>query len=404
MSAGKHFGALGLRAYGDPLRLLCNGLANILLMAGNRESKAYEVASQWKGSSETLADQNRLHEELIIADFFNIKVPRSLAYRGASVEDVTPQQCIALAARIMGPQEIRLMCNQGSNSYTLVCPTTAKIIQFRLRELNIPILDLARSIYGKLVPEVTFYPRFVLPTYISDFLPGNPHILQPFPAGQFPLARERATVTGLAAFVAKSTHFPQPLYACNPDSWTLTARDRLLRLRNNESLQEIDLRFYKKADSLLGKLHLLDKLPPVLTHHDFAQINILVADDGRVTGVIDFDAAGVEAFGMCIFGLFECFLGNMVDGVWSFYNQQAPGYPGQTVREVLEQTFWSTLWATMSKELGGRKEDIEEALQVAVDVGIVNRYFVEGMLDYVDLDKPVHRMSLEYARGILLGR
>jgi hypothetical protein len=359
---------------------------------------------EWKGSSETLADQNRLQEELIIADFFTIKVPRSLAYRGRPVEDVTPQQCIALAQRIMGPHEIRLMSSQGSGSYTLVCPATAKIIQFRLTEFNLPILELARAVYGKLVPEVTYYPRFVLPTYIQDFIPGTPHILQPFPVGQFPLARERATVTGLAAFVAKATHLPQPLYACDPDSWTLTARDRLIRLRQNESLQEIDLRFYKKATELLGKLHLLDKLPPVLTHHDFAQINILVADDGRVSGVIDFDSAGVEAFGMCIFGLYECFLGNMIDGVWSFYNQQAPGHPGQTVREVLEQTFWDTLWATMNKELSSRRQDIEEALQVAIDVGIVNRYFVEGMLDHVDLDKPVHRMSLEYLRGILLGR
>lgn len=33
--------------------------------------------------------------------------------------------------------------------------------------------------------------------------------------------------------------------------------------------------------------------------------------------------------------------------------------------------------------------------------GVINRYFIQGMVDEIDLSKKVHRTSLEYAKGIL---
>jgi Ser/Thr protein kinase RdoA (MazF antagonist) len=50
-----------------------------------------------------------------------------------------------------------------------------------------------------------------------------------------------------------------------------------------------------KASTLLEKVSLLDKLPPILTHHDFVEINVMVDVEGHVKGVIDFDEAQTEA-------------------------------------------------------------------------------------------------------------
>jgi Ser/Thr protein kinase RdoA (MazF antagonist) len=72
----------------------------------------------------------------------------------------------------------------------------------------------------------------------------------------------------------------------------------------------------EKAASILPNPHLLSGLPPALTYHDLAEVNILLNPEGSVTGVLDFDEAQVEAFGMCIFGIYECFIGCMENGKW----------------------------------------------------------------------------------------
>ena len=129
-----------------------------------------------------------------------------------------------------------------------------------------------------------------------------------------------------------------------------------------------------------------------------------------MTGVIDYDAAGIEAFGMYIWGLYECFFGSMEDGRWFFYDmlaeetaeEEGASHGGQrTVRQVLEDTFWESMWASTPPSLLGRREDVEQAVKVSLSVGIINRYFIQGMMDEIDLSKSVHRRSLEYARGIL---
>jgi hypothetical protein len=153
------------------------------------------------------------------------------------------------------------------------------------------------------------------------------------------------------------------------------------------------------VSNLQGKLHLLDSLPPVLTHHDFSEVNILVNDMGNVTGVIDFDAAGIEAFGMCIWGIYECFLGCMERGKWSFHNQPAGGYLRQSVYQVLEAAFWESLWANVSPTMN--RGDLEVAVKVSLSIRVVNRYFIRGMLDEIEENERVHQLSLEYAKGIL---
>jgi Ser/Thr protein kinase RdoA (MazF antagonist) len=113
-------------------------------------------------------------------------------------------------------------------------------------------------------------------------------------------AREGVSVRELGAFVAQAAFFEQPKPF--PDtSWTSSAKDTLHRLSKNSSLKNLAPElFHIITKTLQPQAYLLETLPAVLTHHDFSQVNILVNDTGSVTGVIDFDEAGIEAFGMCM--------------------------------------------------------------------------------------------------------
>jgi hypothetical protein len=54
-------------------------------------------------------------------------------------------------------------------------------------------------------------------------------------------------------------------------------------LTQNKDLKRLEPRFINKATLLFEKIALLDTLPPVLSHADFAEINILVNSQGNVT-------------------------------------------------------------------------------------------------------------------------
>ncbi|OQD77797.1 hypothetical protein PENDEC_c002G06157 [Penicillium decumbens] len=276
--------------------------------------------------------------------------------------------------------------NQGSNSFTLQTPSM--IIQFRLKPLKTDILALANEIYGDLVPKVNFHDGFPLPVYSSKVIPGQVHMFQPF-SKEFPLEREKTTVTELSLFIARAAFFEQPKANAKNDSWTNTAPEMLHRLVQNNTLKVYAPELFEVICRLQHQVHLLESLPRVLTHHDLSQVNILVSDAGKITGVIDFDEAGVEAFGMCIWGLYECFFGSMEAGKWSLYHEMP----------VLANAFWESLWANIPPSL--KREEAEKAVKVSLSIGVLNRYFIEGMVDEIDLSKRVHRESLEYAKGIL---
>lgn len=296
------------------------------------------------------------------------------------------------------------MDNQGAASYTLICPSQKKIIQFRLKPFDEHILSLAHDIYGDLVPIPTRLYRysFPLPTYVCPVIPGIVHILQDFPKDRFPVQRQLNTVRDLAVFIAKAAFWPQPRQALSSDSWTITASTKLKDLASMNQLRQIEPRFAQKAAELISKLHLLDRLPLVLTHIDFAEVNLMVdPSDGHLTGVLDFDGARVEAFGMCLFGVYEGFFGEMRDAKWRFFDQPAiPGNSPRSVRETLQTTFWDTLWDAMPP--GMTRQDLEEPVMVALEVGIINRYFdKDGDIDTEDEND---LRSVNWATGLLLDR
>ncbi|KAK3306387.1 uncharacterized protein B0T15DRAFT_509774 [Chaetomium strumarium] len=242
----------------------------------------------------------------IIDKFFYEKVPENLSSGLSSTSACNEVSCIQFAKTISGTDDIAAVDNQGSHSFTVSSPRLGIVVQFRLKPLRLDTIRRANEIYGNL---------------------------------------------------------PKP-YA--ESSWTKSAKATVRRLMNNTSLRDTAPELYNVIGSHYPQLHLLDTLPAVLTHHDFASVNILVDDSGHLTGVIDFDEAAVEAFGMCVWGLYECFFGSMDDGKWSFYDVPADDDSGRTIREVLEQTFWESLWTHASPNL--YREEAESAVKISLSI------------------------------------
>ena len=76
-------------------------------------------------------------EQEMIDAFFKESILKVI-HKACSAAD-----CTVFAKALMGSDDIVLVNNQGFTSYTLMCPTRRKIIQFRLNELETRSLDLA---------------------------------------------------------------------------------------------------------------------------------------------------------------------------------------------------------------------------------------------------------------------
>lgn len=337
-------------------------------------------------------------EQVIIDSFFANSVPKVAKTTCSAAE------CGRFAQTLVEGKKIVLVNNQGCHSYTLACPESNLIIQFRLKELETKFIDEAKTIYGDLVNQVVHHSGFKLPVYTIDIVPGVAHYWQEPPRNPFPLERELRTVIDLAKFIATSSHFPHPPSDCKDSSKTQSARATFKRLEQNSSLKKVAPDVHTEVTSISAKLHLLQSLPLVLTHPDLVGLNIFVdRKTGSFTGVIDFDDAQIEALGMNIVTLYEWFVGSMEDGHWSPYDMPAGEKHGsKNVCQVLEAAFWDTFWANVCPALND--EGSKEALLVALGVGVVNRYIVDGgILNEAVLENGGgDDRSLDYAKGILL--
>ena len=369
---------------------------NRFLSAGSED-----VHNAAPSQDKPLSDAWLAQEQQFITDFFEKRLPESRNMPPGTII-CTSKECDDFAKQALRTDDVRLVENQGSRSYTLLCPSQSKIVQFRLKPFDEDVMKLARQIHGTLVPSVTALHDFALPVYVSPVIPGRIHILQSFPPEAFPLERQLNTVVEVARFAAKSAFYPQPASSLSSTSWTATAAETLRKLTQNEEVRKVEPRFKMKAALLLEKLGSLRVLPLVLSHGDFVEINIMVDGHGHVTGVIDFEDAGTEVLGMNLFGVYESFFGHMNQQVWTFFDQPAGDGSGRSVRMVLETAFWDTFWESLPAHM--TRSSLEEAMMVALEIGMINRYFVRGLLETLDLESQDHRISLAFARGLLLDR
>ncbi|KAI9705192.1 MAG: hypothetical protein M1820_005339 [Bogoriella megaspora] len=325
---------------------------------------------------------------------------------------------------------------QGYCSYTIrihhgsASSPSKKLIQFRPPnyDLNIPIIQSARQIYGNLIPETTSLGTVSLPNppsrhgsnstlliYEMDLLPGTPyHTLQPKTPSLTPsqYTRHLHLIHSFASFLAQSYHSPSPSSSSTtskpsgkvapniPSKLTLLTKHLPPSLRAH-------------AARTLAQLPLLNVLPTVLNHGDLVPTNLLLDPvTFGISGVVDWAEAEYLPFGTCLYGL-EYLLGylepiassssssssssSLESGLleeekeggrrrrrkWKWVYYREAGRLRKAFYRVLEGEI-----DKLGKERGeeGRGKEFRKAVEVARDVGVLLWFgfaWDEGRIDRV---------------------
>ncbi|GAM84045.1 hypothetical protein ANO11243_020360 [Dothideomycetidae sp. 11243] len=333
-----------------------------------------------------------------IEQFFRQTLPLRLGRSIAS--EVDEETCNRFAQNILQVEDIQPVDSQGVESYTLISHSAGRTVQFRLDRLDGDILAQASTVYGPLVPKISLFQcNLPLPIYIADIAVGTnlPKILPALDADPFPLAIHKRTVVDLASFIARAVHFPAPGDRGATGSTIDATSAHFNRLLNNQSFMRLAPEVACIIDSLRRHIHLLEKLPLVLTHADLSPCNLFCDHlDGRITAVIDWSRARADIFGFSIWSLYECFLGYRDGDKFTFYDGPADN---GTIREVLEHAFWEELWSSAVGVLDREKHG--SAVRLALAIGVLNRPYFNEIADGLDEGDEQFVNDLIWARAIL---
>lgn len=116
----------------------------------------------------------------------------------------------------------------------------------------------------------------------------------------------------------------------------------------------------EKTDQSLNEI--IYHVPWVLTHSDLSNMNILVdPDSGHLTGVVDWADAGIEPFGIALWGL-ESVLGSSGSDGWSYFGNDV-----SHSRRLFRKAFLTEIGAPISHKT-------RRAIDEARTLGVLLRY------------------------------
>ncbi|CRG82986.1 Tudor domain-containing protein 15 [Talaromyces islandicus] len=271
---------------------------------------------------------------------------------------ITREKCDRRATELAG-QAVEPVQLQGAFSYTLAAGNL--VVQFRDCDslLDTKTVDLAREIYGNMVPACVnkgvIGPPPSLTVYLMDKAPGITYIEVPLKTLHCTSWQEQ-TVSDFARFFANSwTNRLAESYRSDHSLADLQGKMDLLS-------RQIPLRFTRVVSKLREELPILftSTYPLVLNHGDLCEMNIIVNPEiGGITGVIDWAEAKILPFGMSLWGV-QNMLGYMNSTGWHYHENSSR----------LEGLFWDTFY----EKLGTISDDDKQAMKTAERVGLVLRY------------------------------
>lgn len=306
------------------------------------------------------------HENNVIRELRKVEVYFDRRYLKNA--RVTQEACDNRAVEVAGSPVVPVPC-QGLCSYSVFAGKNGDVVvSFReetISEIDLTNIDIAFKIHGAIVPKceskgslgplkILVMPK-ITGTALSDAAYKQP--------GKLPPHRRlwiENTTRDLADFFAKSW---------NSARNNRVDRKRLVEFRDFAAIEmryfsaSLDITHQRVLDKIIKHLPSLFSLsyPFVLTHLDMLPWNILVHDNGHVSGVIDWWDAQNMPFGIALQGRFFNLLGYMDEKKeWHFYPEH---------RE-LETLFWSTFHQVATPMTDKQKETME----LAQMVGLYLRY------------------------------
>lgn len=236
------------------------------------------------------------------------------------------------------------------------------IIQFRIEPLEVGPFATAHQLLGDQVPiiEAIEAPHLtqqkVWPFYMSK-IPGATWLEQ---EKQWQDEQQIVCMKSLGRLYAKC------FMPGSSDEAVEKVIDHLRRIR---ALDEKDVsQYYELIDHLIRSAPQLRSLPLFYTHFDLNGMNILSDKAGQITGVVDWEMASVQPFGIGC-GYIHYLAGEIVDKQW----QERPAY------DAMERGFWDSLFEKTDAKIRRQLMSNLDAVQTSVMIGTLFRIFgLEG--------------------------
>lgn len=242
-------------------------------------------------------------------------------------------------------------------SKTIIVPLksgTEVVVQFRYEPLDIAPFERAYKLLGDLVPKVELLNNDELQA--EDIWPV---IMNCIPGDTW-LVRSDRWDPKLNIVFARS--LGRALSHCyvegdSPQVVRDTVRPRLEKLLASQ--QEEIQPFRHVIQDLFNNVHQLEKLPLFQSHLDLNEMNVMVLDNGELSGILDWELSPPPTpFGMGCHRL-HTIAGQINSGVYS---------ERENYREM-ESAFWEAIVGGAPEEMRKTLEDNPEAVQTSFMIG-----------------------------------
>ena len=116
--------------------------------------------------------------------------------------------------------------------------------------------------------------------------------------------------------------------------------------------------YHSFIDKLIEDAPQLKKLPLFFSHFDLNEMNVLVADEGEISGIVDWELALEQLFGI------DCSAIHFLAG--ETVNKK---FGEKTAYEAMERGFWNALMGAINPEIRSVLESNVQAIQTSVMIG-----------------------------------
>lgn len=220
------------------------------------------------------------------------------------------------------------------------------MIQFRIQPLDLECFTKARLLFGEVVPQVSQLHdeelnRLGLTIYAMTYMPGQcwMHVPSSEVEKRVKTAQSLGTILGRGLVEDQSTDVV--------DTFVLPCLKRF-----RDSINASTKVLQPHVDRLIASSNRLKKLPLYFSHHDLNEMNVLVEEDGMVSGLVDWECAKALPFGMGLHRVLDTIVAN---------NSQGEIEIPPSSKEA-EAAFWDSVLSDAPAIVLGNLEDVQTAL------------------------------------------
>lgn len=243
---------------------------------------------------------------------------------------------------------------QGCFSNTLIVTMASGqecVIQFRSQRINMEHFNRARRLLGDAVPKIA---KLADDSLKKDGI--KPYCMSVIPGKTMYEAGHLQNVKTLRSLGQLFSRCRVPGDSAGVVDQVVIPKLKVLR----HSAQAHIKPFRDVIENLLTDAAQLKRLPLFYSHPDLNRTNILVHENGRVSGIVDWDGACALPFGMGFCKIYDL-AGEIIDG--KFY------MPSNF--EDAERGFWSELFHGLPAEIRQTLQSELEAVQTSVTIGTI---------------------------------